>query len=159
MKDEGERRCGVGFGSNLGDRLGNLRAARDMLVERARAGGEVLSSPVFETEPVDCEEGAPQFLNAVVELRTVLDPEELLEVTQGIERELGRPAEHGFNAPRTVDLDILYVGESEVDTERLVVPHPRMGGRDFVMVPLRRIRGEDTEAVEGMVEVAGGDWV
>ena len=94
-----------------------MRAARALLAVRASAVG-MISSPVFETEPVDCDAGAPVFLNAVVEVGTELSPEALLEVTQGIERELGRPEEHGVNAPRTVDLDILYMGDLEVRYER-----------------------------------------
>lgn len=132
-------RVGISLGSNLGERLANLRAA----VARLRpllSSPRLLASPVYETEPVGCPPGSGPFFNAVVEIETELPPLELLAATQAIERELGRPAERETNAPRTVDLDLLYYGGTAFDLPGLVLPHPRMAERAFVLKPLAAIR-------------------
>jgi 2-amino-4-hydroxy-6-hydroxymethyldihydropteridine diphosphokinase len=126
----------VGIGSNLGDRLENLRAAvRDMA---GTADVRVVrSSSVYETAPV----GGPQqgdFLNAVVEISTELEPHALLEALQRIENELGRVRAERFG-PRTIDLDLLLYGDEEIDDPDLTVPHPRMRERAFVVVPLTEL--------------------
>ncbi|MBI4261160.1 MAG: 2-amino-4-hydroxy-6-hydroxymethyldihydropteridine diphosphokinase [Actinobacteria bacterium] len=126
-------RAFVGLGSNLGDRLATLQRAVDLLGRRPGIR-VVRSSRVYETAPVG---GPPQppFLNAVVELETLLGPRELLEACLGVERALGRVRGERWG-PRTVDLDLLTYGREEVDEEGLVVPHPRMHERGFVLVPL-----------------------
>jgi 2-amino-4-hydroxy-6-hydroxymethyldihydropteridine diphosphokinase len=126
----------VGIGSNLGDRLENLRAAvRDMA---GTADVRVVrSSSVYETAPV----GGPQqgdFLNAVLEISTELEPHALLEALQRIENELGRVRAERFG-PRTIDLDLLLYGDEEIDDPDLTVPHPRMRERAFVVVPLTEL--------------------
>jgi 2-amino-4-hydroxy-6-hydroxymethyldihydropteridine diphosphokinase len=122
----------LALGSNLGDRLETLQHAVDLL--HARPGIDVVrSSRVYETEPV----GPPQpaYLNAVVEVRTDLEPRELLKETQAVEDELGRVRAERWG-PRTIDVDVLSFDERTVDEPELVVPHPRMHERGFVLVPL-----------------------
>lgn len=122
----------LALGSNLGDRLETLQRAVELL--DARPGIEVIrSSRVYETDPV----GPPQpaYLNAVVEARTDLKPHELLKETQAVEDELGRVRAERWG-PRTIDVDVLTFDERTVDEPDLVVPHPRMHERGFVLVPL-----------------------
>lgn len=132
-------RVGISLGSNLGDRLAHLRAALDRL-SPLRNSDHLLLSPIYETEPVDCPAGSGAFYNAVVEIESELPPLELLAATQRIERELGRPADRERNSPRTVDLDLLYYGDLKMEEESLVLPHPRIGERAFVLRPLAAIR-------------------
>lgn len=132
-------RIGISLGSNLGDRLAHLREAVDRLGP-VREGGHLLRSPVYETEPVDCPPGSGSFYNAVVEIESSLAPLELLAFTQSIERALGRPAVRDRNAPRTIDLDLLYCDQLVLDEPDLVLPHPRMRQRAFVVLPLAAIR-------------------
>lgn len=132
-------RIGISLGSNLGDRLAHLREAIDRLGP-VREGGHLLRSPVYETEPVDCPPGSGSFYNAVVEIESSLAPLELLAFAQSIERALGRPEVRGRNAPRTIDLDLLYCDQLVLDEPGLVLPHPRMMQRAFVVLPLAAIR-------------------
>ncbi|HET9856707.1 MAG TPA: 2-amino-4-hydroxy-6-hydroxymethyldihydropteridine diphosphokinase [Chthoniobacterales bacterium] len=133
-------RTGIALGSNLGDRLANLRAARQALVDLASVKPPVLTSPVYETEPVDCEPGAGKFLNAVVEIEYDGDPSELLEQLVRVEESLGRERDHARNVSRKIDIDLLYAGDLSVKNERLQLPHPRMHLRKFVLQPLADIR-------------------
>jgi 2-amino-4-hydroxy-6-hydroxymethyldihydropteridine diphosphokinase len=132
-------RIGIALGSNLGERLANLRAARDAVSDLA-TGKTVLASPVYETDPVGCEPGAAKFLNAVVEIEYDGDPTELLEKLIRIEESLGRDRDHARNISRKIDIDILYADELNVRNERLELPHPRMHLRKFVLQPLADIR-------------------
>jgi 2-amino-4-hydroxy-6-hydroxymethyldihydropteridine diphosphokinase len=125
-------RAYLALGSNLGDRLGMLQRAVDLLV--AVEGVRVVrSSRVFETAPV----GPPQppFLNAVVEAETSLDPHALLRACLGVEDELGRQRLERWG-PRSIDVDVLSFDELEVDEPDLRIPHPRMHQRAFVLAPL-----------------------
>jgi 2-amino-4-hydroxy-6-hydroxymethyldihydropteridine diphosphokinase len=97
-------------------------------------------SAIYETEPVDCENGAARFFNAVVEFGYSGRPEELRRELAGIERALGRPATHERNVSRPIDLDLLYFGELVVQTAELHLPHPRIVDREFVLRPLADIR-------------------
>jgi 2-amino-4-hydroxy-6-hydroxymethyldihydropteridine diphosphokinase len=137
-------RAGIALGSNVGDRMQHLRVARDAMSGLAAFRGPLLASGVYETEPVDCEPGCRNFLNAVVEIGYDSDALELLHELRMIEARLGRPAAHQRNAPRTVDLDLLYFGQSVVNTSELQLPHPRMHERRFVLLPLADIRAEMT---------------
>lgn len=132
-------RIGIALGSNLGDRLENLRSARDAVVDLA-GGKTILTSRVYETDPVGCEPGAAKFLNAIVEIEYDGDPTELLEKLIRIEESLGRKRDHARNALRKIDIDILYADELNVQNERLQLPHPRMHLRKFVLQPLADIR-------------------
>jgi 2-amino-4-hydroxy-6-hydroxymethyldihydropteridine diphosphokinase len=135
------RRAYFGLGSNLGDRAAHLQFAVDGLA--ARAGRVVALSPVYETEPVG---GPPQpdYLNAVVVIETALPPRRLLEVAKALEAEAGReppdPAKRW--GPRPLDIDVLMVGDERVDEPDLVVPHPRIHQRAFVLAPLADVAPE-----------------
>ena len=135
-------RAGIALGSNLGDRLENLRRARTAILKVDGAGDPVLSSAVYATEAVGCEEDAGEFLNAVVEVEFEGNPRDLLRNLKTIETSMGRPAAHKRNTSRTVDIDLLYVDAIEVRDEDLRVPHPRMVTRRFVLEPLSDIRAE-----------------
>ena len=134
-------RVGIALGSNLGDRLANLGAAKQAIIDLVDRKS-LLASPVYETEPVDCEPGAPKFLNAVVEIEYDDDPTELLEHMIRIEESLGRERDHGSNVSRKIDIDLLYADDLSVQNERLRLPHPRMQTRKFVLRPLADIRPE-----------------
>jgi 2-amino-4-hydroxy-6-hydroxymethyldihydropteridine diphosphokinase len=120
----------VSLGSNLGDRAAWLRLG----VEIVAAGEPHHVSPVYETEPVGGPEQGP-YLNVVVELDTAASPRELLTRCRAAESAAGRVRTVRFG-PRTLDADVLLVGDLAVDDEDLVVPHPRMHERRFVLVPL-----------------------
>ncbi len=135
-------RIGVALGSNLGDRLANLRAARKAIADLTGAKGSVLESPVYETEPVGCEPGAGQFLNAVLEIEYNGDPTDLLQKLIRIEESLGRDRNHARNVSRKIDIDLLYAGELNVENEQLQLPHPRLHLRKFVLQPLADFRPE-----------------
>lgn len=123
----------IALGSNLGDRLSHLNAAVSLLGRTAGVQVEA-ASQVYETDPVGFTE-QPNFLNAVLRVRTSLDPFELLRECQGIERALGRERSTRWG-PRTVDLDILLYGDSAVEADGLIIPHPRMEDRAFALRPL-----------------------
>jgi 2-amino-4-hydroxy-6-hydroxymethyldihydropteridine diphosphokinase len=133
-------RIGIALGSNLGDRLANLRAARTAVVDLSTEKSSVLVSPIYETEPVDCESGAGKFLNAVVEIEYDGDPTALLRKMIGIEESLGRDRKHARNVSRKIDIDLLYADDLNVANEELQLPHPRMHQRKFVLQPLADIR-------------------
>lgn len=132
---------GLSLGSNVGDRLRRLQQARQFL-SSISVGQQELASPVYETEPIDCAADAPLFLNAVIEIEFAKTPRALLEQTLAYEREHGRDRSAGHNAPRTIDIDILYFGEIVVHEPGLVIPHPRLVERRFVLLPLSMIRPE-----------------
>jgi 2-amino-4-hydroxy-6-hydroxymethyldihydropteridine diphosphokinase len=126
----------IAFGSNVGDRAQALSSASDRL---GRLGRVVARSSVYETEPVGYRD-QPAFLNAVLALDTQLEPLPLLQALLAIERELGRDRSHGVtNGPRTVDLDLLLIGDSVVAQEALTLPHPALAERRFVLAPLAEI--------------------
>ena len=125
----------IALGSNMGDRLGNLRQAVHLLEnQRIRV---TTRSDVFETNPVGVE-NQKRFLNACILVQTDLSPLELLAETQRVETQLGRTRDVRWG-PRTIDLDILLFGEMVVNEKTLVIPHPRMTERAFVLVPLAQI--------------------
>jgi len=124
----------LGLGANLGDRKRNLSRALELLSQHATV--EKVSS-VYETEPVGFEE-QPLFLNAVCRVSTKLKPEQLLRLAKKIEAKLGRKP--GFpNAPRTIDIDILFYDDKVWSAKDLTVPHPQLIERAFVLVPLAEI--------------------
>jgi 2-amino-4-hydroxy-6-hydroxymethyldihydropteridine diphosphokinase len=135
-------RVGIALGSNIGARLANFQAARTAIVDLAGVSRPILSSSIYETEPVDCEPGAEKFFNAVLEIAYEGDPRNLLKDLKKIERSLGRPADHPRNVSRQIDIDLLYAGDSKIENERVHVPHPRMHLRSFVLEPLAEIRPE-----------------
>jgi 2-amino-4-hydroxy-6-hydroxymethyldihydropteridine diphosphokinase len=124
----------LGLGSNMGDRQKNLDKALDLLSQRLQV--EKVSS-VYETEPIG-NVNQPRFLNMVCQAFTRLAPVELLAVAKGIELKLGR-APGKSNAPRPIDIDILFYGDLVIETPELVIPHPRLTERAFVLIPLAEI--------------------
>ncbi len=132
-------RAGIALGSNLGDRLENLREARSQISQLADVQKPILHSRILETTPVSCEEGALNFYNAVMELGFVGSANDLLHELQGIEHRLGRGRDHARNVSRMIDLDLLYFGEEQRVSDSLHLPHERMKGREFVLRPLAEI--------------------
>ena len=133
-------RTAVALGSNLADRLENLRVARRQIMELDRIRPPVLSSAIYETEPIDCEPGASKFLNTVIEFDFEGNPVQLLEQLVRIEESLGRKRDHPKNVSRKIDIDLLYCGDQQIDNEQLQLPHPRIHLRRFVLRPLADIR-------------------
>jgi len=132
----------LGLGSNVGDREENLRAAIRMLGER---GVEVEAvSSAYETEPVGEVLDQPDFLNAAIRIRTELEPEALLDVCKQIEAERGRALDAPRHSPRPLDVDLLLLGEIELSTDRLTLPHPEVTSRRFVLAPLLELDPELT---------------
>ena len=124
----------LGLGSNVGDRRAHLEAAIEAL---ERAGVRVVaSSSVYETEPVGLVLDQRDFYNACLRIDTGFEPEELLDICKGIERELGRTPGGQRHGPRAIDIDMLLLGELEYSSERLTLPHPEVRSRRFVLVPL-----------------------
>jgi 2-amino-4-hydroxy-6-hydroxymethyldihydropteridine diphosphokinase len=130
----GESIAYIALGSNLGDRERHLCAALEAL-RALRGVREVVASRVYETDPVGPGKQRP-YLNAVARVATELSPRDLLDRLLAIERSEGRERGPVRNAPRTLDLDLLLYGEREIDEPGLVVPHPRMAQRAFVLEPL-----------------------
>lgn len=122
-------RAYLGLGSNLGDRRAHLRAAVAALPD------VVAVSPVYETDPVGGPPGQGPYLNLVAALETNLSPRQLLDVAHSLEDAAGRVRKER-DGPRTLDVDVLLVGDLCVDEPDLVVPHPRMWQRRFVLAPL-----------------------
>jgi 2-amino-4-hydroxy-6-hydroxymethyldihydropteridine diphosphokinase len=135
-------RVGLALGSNLGRRLAHLQDARERLKNIAVTGEPFLQAPVYQTEPVHCPDGSPDFYNTVVEIAFAGTPFELLGRTQAIESELGRLASPERNAPRVIDVDLLSFRDQAIDAGPLVLPHPRLTTRRFVLQPLADIRPE-----------------
>lgn len=130
-------RAFLGLGANLGDRLAGLQAAVDHLA--ATGGITVLaSSDVYETAPIGPPQ--PDYLNAVVEIETTLEPRELLRRCLEIEAVLGRERGERWGA-RTIDIDLLRFDDLAMDEDDLVLPHPRMHERAFVLIPLADLTG------------------
>ena len=124
------------LGSNLGDRKSNLSAAIFSLEQRV---GPILSkSSVYESEPWGMDSDM-QFYNQCISLSTALGPLELMEQITGIEKEMGREGSRGDYTDRVIDIDILFFGNAKIDTDDLIIPHPRISERRFVLVPLLEI--------------------
>ena len=131
----GMTRAYLSLGSNLGEREENIARAVE---ELRRRGIQVMRrSSIYETEPVEIREQT-WFLNGVVEVETEKSAEELLRALLEIERAMGRVRGVKYG-PRVIDLDILFFGSEMIDSAELVVPHPRLAGRKFVLVPLAEL--------------------
>ena len=126
-------RAYIGLGANLGDSAATLRQVLDQLRETPGVVA-VTASPFYRSAPVDAT--GPDFINAVAALDTTLPPLALLDVLQALENQHGRQRPYR-NAPRTLDLDLLLHGDTRLDEERLILPHPRMHQRAFVLRPLQ----------------------
>ena len=128
--------CYIGIGSNLGDRQRYIDTAIEEL-KKVRGIKIAKVSTIYETEAVS---GIPQgkFLNGVLEIKTELDPKSLLKELNRIEEKLGRKRTVK-NAPRTIDLDILYYGDEKIKDKDLIIPHPRIQEREFVLRGLKEL--------------------
>ncbi len=149
----------LGLGSNMGNRQDNLERALDFLSQRLRI--EKVSS-IYDTEPVG-DVNQPRFLNLVCQVYTSLTPMALLTLGKGIESKLGRVSGKS-NAPRPIDIDVLFYDEQIIETPELVIPHPRLTERAFVLIPLAQIAPDLVhpvsgktvrELLEGLTEVQG----
>ena len=135
-------KAGIALGSNLGDRRANIAAGRDFVISLHEGVEPPLCSALYETEPVDCAPGTSAFFNAVVEIETSLAPMDLLQKLRDYECSSGRAANHAKNSPREIDLDFLYADNLRLDSSTLVLPHPRLTSRRFVLQPLADIRAD-----------------
>ena len=133
----------LGLGSNLGDRQANLDRALALLSQRLRL--DKVSS-IYDSEPVGNIE-QPRFLNLVCQVTTNIEPAGLLALAKGIEAKMGRVG--GSGAPRTIDIDILFYGDQVIETPELVIPHPRLAKRAFVLAPLVEIAPDLVHPVSG----------
>ena len=130
----------LGLGSNEGDRLGALRAAREQLERR---GVTVLaSSSAYETAPQGEVLDQPDFLNACLAIETDLAPEQLLDACKDVERALGRVPGGLRHGPRPIDVDVLLLGDTIYRSDRLTLPHPEVSARRFVLEPLLELDPE-----------------
>ncbi len=136
------RRGYLGLGSNVGDAAGHLRAAVELLPARGVAVERV--SSVYATEPVGEILDQPDFLNAAVAVSTDLEPEQLLDACKAVEAERGRDFSGPRHGPRPLDVDLLLLGDLELVTDRLTLPHPETRSRRFVLVPLLELDPELT---------------
>ena len=128
----------MGIGSNLGNKRLNIRMALERIEELKNT--KVLKvSKLIKTNPVGGPCGQPDYLNACLKIDTRLTPHTLLKKLQDIEIQLGRPRKHARFGARTIDLDILFFGDSVVNTKKLTIPHPRVFEREFVLKPLGEI--------------------
>ena len=128
------RRCVLSIGSNLGERANNLQGAVEAIADTPEVWLTSVS-PVYESEPLDGPKGSGDFLNAVVLVDTTLTARTLLDRAMAIEDAYGRERSTDRNAPRTLDVDLIVVGDRRADDQDLVLPHPRAHERAFVLVP------------------------
>ena len=156
------RRAVLSLGSNLGDRLGNLQGAVEALADTPDVWLQAVSS-VYETEPIDSPEGSGMFLNAVVIANTMLSPHVLMDRAQAIEDAFDRQRSEIEHAPRTLDIDIVVVGDKRVQLPHLTVPHPAASQRAFVLVPWLELDPDAEIPGEGpivkLLEKVGEDGV
>ena len=129
-----ERTGYLGLGSNVGDSAAHLRAAIDLLGSHGVTVEAVSST--YLTEPVGEILDQPDFLNAAVRVRTKLEPEELLDACKAVEAERGRSFDTPRHSPRPLDVDLLLLGDLELRTDRLTLPHREVTNRRFVLAPL-----------------------
>jgi 2-amino-4-hydroxy-6-hydroxymethyldihydropteridine diphosphokinase len=148
------RKVVYSLGSNLGDRLNNLQGAVDALRDTPDVIVVDVSS-VYETEPVGGPADSPSFLNLIVVAETTLEPRTLLERALAIEDAYGRERGEKW-APRTLDVDLIMVGNTSTDTEDLRLPHPLAGERAFVLLPWLEIDAKgEIPGVGKVADLAG----
>ena len=146
----------------MGDRESHLRAAIELLSER---GIEVEAvSSAYETEPVGEVLDQPDFLNAAIRIRTELEPEALLDLCKEVEAARGRALEAPRHSPRPLDVDLLLLGDLQMNTDRLMLPHPEVTSRRFVLAPLLELDPElslpdGTRLADALVSLGPGQRV
>ncbi len=152
----------LGLGSNVGDRESHLRAAIELL---ARRGVEVDAvSSAYETEPVGEVLDQADFLNAAIRIRTELEPEALLDACKKVESERGRALDAPRHSPRPLDVDLLLLGDLQLSTDRLTLPHPEVTSRRFVLAPLLELDPgltlpDGTRLAHGLAKLGPGQLV
>jgi 2-amino-4-hydroxy-6-hydroxymethyldihydropteridine diphosphokinase len=141
----------LGLGSNVGDRLASLESALVKIAELPDCR-LLRTSGFYETRPIGGPSGQANYLNAVCQIRARFSPPELLAATQRVERELGRRREEEPErwGPRRIDIDILLWGESVLDRPELVIPHPRLAERAFVLAPLAELAPDAMHPTTGL---------
>jgi 2-amino-4-hydroxy-6-hydroxymethyldihydropteridine diphosphokinase len=132
-------RCGIALGSNIENRLANLREGCKRACALHEPGAPIRFSPIYETAPVGCAPGTMPYLNAVLEINFTGPPVALLNRLLEIEKSMGRPSKRPRNSPRTIDLDVLYAGNLDLNNSEIIIPHPRLYQRRFVLTPLAEI--------------------
>lgn len=156
------RRAVVSLGSNLGDRLATLQGALDSLSDTPEVWVTSVSA-VYETEPVDAPEGSETFFNAVVLLDTTLSAPVLLERALAVEAAYGRERSGLANEPRTLDVDLIVLGDRRAHEPELTLPHPRAAERAFVLAPWHDLEPDaeipDVGSVADLLEQVGRDGV
>lgn len=140
----------LSLGSNLGDRENNIEEAISLLKANVRL---IKRSSFYETEPVGFSD-QPWFLNIAAECETALSPQSLLQFTQSIEHRMKR-VKTIVNGPRIIDIDILFYENENIETETLIIPHPRMLERAFVLVPLYEISPDLVVSGKGIKNLIG----
>ncbi|UMG93901.1 2-amino-4-hydroxy-6-hydroxymethyldihydropteridine diphosphokinase [Nocardioides sp. TF02-7] len=154
------RRVVLALGSNLGERAANLQGAVDAIADTPDVWITGVS-PVYESEPVGCPPGSPSFLNAVVLADTTLSSHRLLDRALAIEDAYDRDRSEGVNAPRTLDVDLIVVGDRRSDTDALKLPHPNAHERAFVLQPWLDLEPDaylpDHGAVADLLDKVGTD--
>lgn len=137
----------LSLGSNLGNREEHLNRATKRLADMM--GITLLAeSSIYHSVPVDCDVEAPEFLNKVLKMECTLKPVQLLDNTERLEVSLGRTVK-GYLANRVIDIDIILFGDRTFKNERLEIPHPRMMGRQFVLIPLCELNPDLTDPISG----------
>lgn len=158
-----EQRTGyLGLGSNVGDPVAHLRAAIELLEAEGIEVDAVSST--YVTEPVGEILEQPDFLNAAIRIRTDLEPEGLLDACKRVEAERGRAFDAPRHSSRPLDIDLLLLGDLELSTERLTLPHREVTSRRFVLVPLLELDPEltlpdGTRVAEALAALPEGQWV
>src|SRR5260370_155071 len=122
-------RSGIAFGSNIGNRLANLREAYRCVLALNESSSFVRTSSIYKTSPVDSEPGTPDYFNAVMEISFNGSPVALLDQLLEIEVGMGRPSKRPRNSPRRIDLDVLYMGNLVLNNPEIIIPHPRLAKR------------------------------
>ena len=156
------RRCVLAIGSNLGDRLGSLQGAVNSLADTPEVWLTAVS-PVYETEPVDAPADSKTFLNAVILIDTTLSARTLLDRCLAIEDAFGRERTGVRGEPRTLDVDLIVVGDRRANDDDLVLPHPQAHERAFVLAPWHDVEPDaellDRGAVKSLLEQVGDQGV
>jgi 2-amino-4-hydroxy-6-hydroxymethyldihydropteridine diphosphokinase len=152
----------LGLGSNVGDSAGHLRAAVELLEAEGIEVDAVSSA--YVTEPVGEILDQPDFLNAAVRIRTDLEPEDLLDACKRVEAERGRQFDLPRHSPRSLDVDLLLLGDLELSTARLILPHPEVTTRRFVLVPLLELDSklelpDGIRLANALAALPSGQWV
>jgi 2-amino-4-hydroxy-6-hydroxymethyldihydropteridine diphosphokinase len=147
----------LGLGSNIGDRRAHLERAVAALP--AHGVDVFASSSVYETEPVGLVLDQREFYNACLRIQTAHEPERLLDACKAVERELGRPIGGARHGPRPIDVDVLLLAQIEYSSPRLILPHPEVTSRRFVLVPLLELDPElvlpDGTRLRGCLDALG----